>query len=86
MAPATRKATLSSHRPISSRPTVQLPSTNISVRLGPMRSQAIPQKKLAMMATTISPISTNRASPWLKPTALMANRLITAMAVLIGSV
>ena len=39
-----------------------------------------------MTATTISPISTKRASPWVKPTALMANRLITAMAVLIGSV
>ena len=44
MAPATRNGGRSSHRPISSRPTVQLPSTNISVRLGPMRSQAIPQK------------------------------------------
>ena len=57
----------------------------MSVRFGPMRSQRTPQPKLASTAATVRPMSTKRASVVVKPTAWMANRLITAMAVLIGS-
>ena len=39
-----------------------------------------PNGEVSRAPTTINPISTKRASPWVKPTALMANRLITAMA------
>jgi hypothetical protein len=86
MAPAARNGSRSSVRPTMSRPTVQEPSTHISVRFGPIRSARMPQPKEATTAATVRPINTKRDSVLLKPMALMAKRLITAIAVLIGSV
>ena len=71
---------------MSRSPTTHVASTTISVRFGPQRSARMPHPNEATTATTMRITSTPRASPSVNPTALIANRLMTAMAVLAGSV
>ena len=56
-----------------------------SVRLGPMRSASRPQPYEATAAITISTSRMLSACPWLSPTAVTAKALMTAIAVLTGS-